>query len=724
LRNGVIDIKLDSLMINGNREIVSQGRIKGTVALGPYVPAENKGVKMLAYLKAAATIESETESLAFLNVYLRGFHGMKIDGAGKLSGQVSLEDGKLRPETNLNVSARRLTMDLLSYRAKGSGDVNLSVESATPDTAKVVIAFGALEAFYADSKEPLLSGKGLEVRGAGTTAIGRTDSDVVEANYLSVAIPSVKVPDIRVYQPYLPRKWSFKLHGGQGALKGGAEITHNGFNSHVKLVSQEADVGLKDYRFTANLDMVLKADCPAIGSSGIDISGTYLNLENAMLSDQQEERSRPWHASLAIEQGAVRLRFPETFADDTGILQLRTYLKGKDVAAFLETGDRPLKIKGRISDLRWLNLLLKNPYNMAVEGAGEITAEVNLASGWLAPGTILKVNPDGLKLDVLDYRATGDGSVTLAVEKGGEHPDVNLSVQIDNALFKRRGEEKAFVENVTIDVQAQSRQMSYNGPKGDIALAVRIPSATVTDMSVYNRHLPPRSPFQFKSGKADLTVDIRLQPASAGGFVKLKTRGMQSRIDKQHIEGEITAEIQLAGGVPQNMDFDISGSRILLDRVRVAGMQVSTRHPDWYARLILKKGHVVWKKPTRVEVTAGLEIKDTRPLVAIMANQRGKHGWLEKTLTVENVRGQAAVTLDQEQIVIPYAFVGSEDIHVGVKGLISPPSREGIFYLRYKELDGVLKIWNKERNFDILGAKETYDDYSPGDAIMGKKPPQ
>jgi len=30
-----------------------------------------------------------------------------------------------------------------------------------------------------------------------------------------------------------------------------------------------------------------------------------------------------------------------------------------------------------------LNLLLKNPYNMAIHGAGEVTADVSITSGWL-----------------------------------------------------------------------------------------------------------------------------------------------------------------------------------------------------------------------------------------------------------------------------------------------------------------------------------------------------
>jgi hypothetical protein len=712
LGNGSVDLNLDSLVINGDREVAAQGHLKGSVELAPFVPSENKGIKALAFLKATLDIGAQTESLAYLNFYLSGFHGMKVDGAGKLSGRMVVENGKLQPGTDLAVVARELSMDLLSYRSQGAGNIKLNVKPDTPDTTDVAIEFGTLKAFHTQSQEPLLSGEGLSVTGRGGTALVPMDGEAPEARYLAVNIPSVKVPDLRVYQRYLPAQWAFKLYGGQGELQGKAEVSPTGFNTHMKLVSQDADVGLKDYRFTTNLDMAIQADCPSIALASIDIAGTYFRLNDARLS-QQQEKSEPWHASLAVEKGVVKLHLPEEILKDADIKQLWAALEGKDVAALLETGKEELKLRGKISDLRWLNLLLKNPYNMAIDGAGEVTADVNIASGWLAPGTILKVHPQELIVNVLDYVATGGGRVILEVQKGGQHPDLNLNVEVEDALFRRRDEEKAFIENVAIELQALGRGMSYDGPGGDVELDLRILSATVKDMSVYNRYLPPQSPFAFLGGKADLSAEINLKPKTAVGFVKLKTKGMRSRIDEQNILGELTADIKLVGGVPQNMDFDISGSSLVLDRVRIAGEQKTFEQADWHARFDLKKGRAVWTKPTRIEVEAGIKMTDTRPMVAIMSNQRGKHGWLEKILTVEEVEGEVRMNMTQDQIVIPYAFAGSDDIDVGAKGIINALTRDGVFYVRFKKLHGILKIRDDDRNFDILNARKKFNEYSP-----------
>jgi hypothetical protein len=151
-------------MVNGDREVVRQGYLKDTVEMAPFVPSENKGINSLPFLKEALDISTEAKSLAFLNPYLKGFHAMEVDGAGKLRGRIAVENGNLQPETDLTVIASELSMDLLSYRCLGSGNINLRVNPGTPDTTGVAIEFECLRAFHAQSPQPLLSGEGLLVK--------------------------------------------------------------------------------------------------------------------------------------------------------------------------------------------------------------------------------------------------------------------------------------------------------------------------------------------------------------------------------------------------------------------------------------------------------------------------------------------------------------------------------------------------------------------------------
>jgi hypothetical protein len=80
-------------------------------------------------------------------------------------------------------------------------------------------------------------------------------------------------------------------------------------------------------------------------------------------------------------------------------------------------------------------------------------------------------------------------------------------------------------------------------------------------------------------------------------------------------------------------------------------------------------------------------------------------------LTIENIQGNAEMTIENEQIIIPHAFTSSDKIDAGAKGIINTEGAEGIFYARFRKLDAVLKIRDGKRNIDIIGARKKFDLY-------------
>jgi len=159
------------------------------------------------------------------------------------------------------------------------------------------------------------------------------------------------------------------------------------------------------------------------------------------------------------------------------------------------------------------------------------------------------------------------------------------------------------------------------------------------------------------------------------------------------------------------MDFDISGSSIILDNVRVVGQEVNRDYEDWSARFELKKARAMWKRPITMHLEADLQMTNSKPIVAVIANQRGKNGWLGKALTIDDVNGKAVINIAQNSIIIPYAFAGSDKIDVGAKGVITADNRDGVLYVRFRRLHGILKINNGKRNLDVLNARKKFDQY-------------
>ena len=73
-------------------------------------------------------------------------------------------------------------------------------------------------------------------------------------------------------------------------------------------------------------------------------------------------------------------------------------------------------------------------------------------------------------------------------------------------------------------------------------------------------------------------------------------------------------------------------------------------------------------------------------------------------MTIEN--GRAV------RLVIPYAFVSSDKVDAGAKGIIDEDFTDVVLYARFRKLDAVVKIKNGKRNIDIKGDIKNFNNYN------------
>ena len=139
-------------------------------------------------------------------------------------------------------------------------------------------------------------------------------------------------------------------------------------------------------------------------------------------------------------------------------------------------------------------------------------------------------------------------------------------------------------------------------------LELRITSARVTDMAAFNSYLPRDGSIAFSGGSADLSADMRLLPRDATGWLKLDSSGAKALVGEQAVSGDLALDIQLSGGIPEQMAFDISGSSVRLDNVQVAGERAEFEDAYWRALFSLERGRAVWRKPVRLQAEGALSI--------------------------------------------------------------------------------------------------------------------
>jgi len=181
------------------------------------------------------------------------------------------------------------------------------------------------------------------------------------------------------------------------------------------------------------------------------------------------------------------------------------------------------------------------------------------------------------------------------------------------------------------------------------------------------------------------------------------------------VQGDLQADIAVSGGRPADMVFDIAGSRLRLDGVSVRGGKADFGDDGWFAELVLTRGDTVFENPLRLDVDAELKASDSRPLVTLFRNQEGwRPEFIARALTVADITGNAQLEMADGRLRIPYAWLNGETIEAGAKAELSGDGNRGIVYLKFRDLDALLRIADGKRKLDILRARRKFDEYRVG----------
>ncbi len=711
LSNTQIDLQLDTLYVNDQQEVFKQGDINGELAFAPFVPRDNKGIKILRFLDLDADINIDVKSLAFINLFTRSFNDLRIDGTGQLNGHARLREGTILPSTKLYVDADNLLVEVLEHSIKGAGTVSLEPDASTDKLMKLAVQYKNLSVMHHGDADPLLTGENLGLSLSGSGALASARDEPRDNQNMTFTVEGLTAPNLALFEHYLPAKWPFELHGGKGTVHGTASISTNAMHISIAVDSDNADMGIKNYRFDTNLNAALKLDNDSVSTTSTSIAGTFITLTDAHLKRDGIKDVKPWDASFTVLDGELSLLPVDAKQEEDRLVDLLQHLGESEGKELLGNLRGSMTFESNISSLAWIGVLLNNNYGTGVSGAGDIRGVVKLAAGLPAPGTDIEIVSDDLGVTVLDYTSQGKGKVVMRVDEGELKTDWFLEIALSDANLKRKDDNEATIRDVDLKLLALIEDIDLEKTGNKLSLALQLPSATVTDMSVFSSYLPPDAPFQITNGTATLSAEILLQPDNADGWVTLKSSGLEMLADQQAVKGDLTANIKLINGIPADMIFDISGSEINLTKLQVTGEKEQFNAKDWSARFLLTKGHTTWKKPLQLSAEAAISIDDSRPIVAMFNNSGRKPKWLLNMLTIEDIEGTAKIDIANERLVIPLAHAISDNIEVGAKASISQQGRDGVIYARYKKLDAVIKITQGNKNTDVINAREKYDSY-------------
>lgn len=710
---GEFDLALGRHTVAGDREMFENGRISGAMGFAPFVPRENKGFPMLAFLRLDAEVDIDVNDLRFVRLFLLNFENVRVDGKGRVAGRLRFDRGRVLDDTDLAIDARDLEVDVPGHRILGKGDVDLEMGPGTGGEMKLDFRFRELEVLRAGAESPMLVGEELLFQVGGDGRVLPVPESPNMSRSLALEIRDLSVPDLSRLQGYLPEKWPLHLLGGDGLLGGRLRMTPAAFDVDLSLRSGQAELALNQYRFLTDLDAAVRLDNPAILVEPTRVAGSYLRLDQAFLMREGQKDENASSATLLLKEGGFHLLGHETRAASKDVRDLFRILNGTEFRGLLGEAGGRFDFEAEISSLAWISAFLGTQYDNEFSGHSTVGGTLALEAGLPAPGTDVTVRSPELSVRILDYLSRGDGEIRLQVEQGGSAPDWRFDLELADAVMRRSGESADHIHDVNLSLGALVEDVTLGEEKEHaFALDFDIRSARVSDMSVFNRYLPPDSPLRFNGGEAQLLADVALRDHDADGWLRLESDAVELLADRQVLDANLSAEVLLQGGVPAERRFEISGSSLLLDGVRVFGENAGFDDTDWSAGLRIDRGEVTITEPVGLDLDASLRISDSRPIVALFRNQDGwRPDFLARMMTLEDIAGAGTIRMADERMVIPQARLTSDHAEVALKGVLSEQDSDAMLYFRYKKFDALLKVRDGRRNLDIFKARSTFDAY-------------
>ena len=713
--NGTVNIVIDALQSNRGEKIVQDAKVSVAFKISPLdYKSERKG-RLLEHVTLDSAVAAQLNDLKVFSTQLQRTRGIKLDGKGKLEGNIHLKNGKLLQGSKVLVAAERLQLKRDAYMAKGDGKIEWLVSDKRPDVLEGRIEFGDYRAYRSEALHAgkvvalLFQGKGLTLTTESSATLYPKKAGAFPIQTLGLVLPPVVIHDLTLLQQYVPEKWQLVLKKGEGKVEARARIDENELNATIKLGSKGAEIDLGEQRLLSDLDLKIGLKIAAKPSLHADLTGTSIVLANTKLLSQkgsEKRESKVWNTTVAVEKGIVELPL-SGIKSGTALPKILKSHKPKELFA---GANGELKLTGKISRLDWVNQLAKSSLGFSLSGKGVIDGTLLLQEGKVQPKTMLKILSDTLEVGLLDYLFDGDGS--LIIEKtDSEKTPLLYALAYKNATLKHKNEEDAMIEGVVMRLERAAGDASVEGSVWDKPLHLQILSAKVKSVTLFNRYFPENSPVSFVGGGANLTSDITLEANDAKGYIKLVSEGLTMNVNEQNISARLSVDTKIVSGEPRKMLFDISGSKILLDQANVVGKKRAHSDDDWSLEIDLKKAEVIWKKPLWLRSQTVLTMKDSRPIVAMIENGNSQLAFISKMLIVDNLKGEARIDMENNAIRIPFAMVKSEKVDIGAKALIGSKRRDGVILVKHKNFRVLLKMEGDRKSFDLFTAEKSFDSY-------------
>ena len=366
------------------------------------------------------------------------------------------------------------------------------------------------------------------------------------------------------------------------------------------------------------------------------------------------------------------------------------------------------------SSLHWLGQWFADVPWLSLDGAGSVSADLQVVDGKVADGSKFSVPEVAVIAEVMGNRIKGlaraDGNFT-ANAKGQLLPSLKIVVEDFNIAAN---------DNLaTPYVRGRDLRLDLEGGEDLTALGdslrahLTFRNASLPDLRVYNRYLPNHH-LHIDGGSGMLSGDLRLDAAGdiGEGWIRMAASKARMRVAGIAMRGDLGIDTQLRRLDLAKRNFAVDGSSIRLDNISFSEPDGETRS-GWWARIKLPRARMDWDKPLAVEGNAEVSMKDVGFLLSLFSRQRDYPGWVFKLVDAGQAQVTGRVRWRGDTLVLDRVVASNERFELMARMRLRGQQRNGSLYAKWRKLSVGVQMERPKNKFHLIQARQWYDSQPP-----------
>jgi hypothetical protein len=705
----------------GKDTIASGVDLEGSASLGPYAPREHPGMEGFDFLSGSLQARGTVPDLPFLEN--KGLTGSGTRNPGTLLADLRFEQGRLMPGSRFDVTAP----------AAGSTPPFVFNTAVTGGPRGTLFRIGmeakGLTAGRRQGLPPLF--RAAEITVASTSPETRLSRIFATARDLrDPRKPAVTLPltsDVRASGVWI------EAPGTRATLQ--ATLDHaSGRIDLAGLLARQIDVeGLRGDGVSARLSF---AKPPSAGQEArppwsVRMADIHLDRiheialgDSLLAGDSQADFTFSYEpdGTLDVQRAALRMpagRFQAAGATAAQALSVKadvriepSILGQTSGLAFLRYVSGTAALKARISSLGFLrSYLAKTPW-LDLKGQGSLNADVRLDHGRLTPGSRLAVGASPIRATIFDSLATGQGTVSVAVDPAR----TALRVRFDRFVLEdlKQPGRPDYIRGQGLQLGAVTPSaLDLTAPMPDFDVTLDMPDAEVPDLTVYDALLPREAGLWIVSGRGRARLHLEASTATnrTRGTAVLTSDAARVRFQNLELSGRLALNAPLVSPDFASRRFDLRGTRLALDGVSYRNVedQDGKEIPDWWARATLNGGSIAWGTPLSLRGEGKIDMKSSGPLLTLFAERSRLLRWFDDVLNVENVTARGVVRVGEGKVQVESLQATGGSLEVRSRMIFSKTQRLGDLYVRYGRLAAGIELRGGKRNLKLRRPLDWYE---------------